>query len=234
MWPLHTAYRRRGIAAALLLTVSCRATAGDPTPAPIETLADFTAALSRAGVPYAEVGSAPGTVAGVPGMLLQVGAAQVQVFQFESEADRRSVSVAIEADGSLDGVSLADWQGPPHVWATGRLLVLYPGLEGGVVLLLNGLLGDPLGLQPAPGDEPFPPAVSAAVAALSDELGLAPERIGVLSYAAVDWPDSCLGAAQPDEMCAQVITPGWRIRLAVDGQQYQMHTDQLGQQVRRP
>ena len=36
-----------------------------------------------------------------------------------------------------------------------------------------------------------------------------------------DFPDAALGAPIEDEMSAQVITPGWRIRLQANGKTYE-------------
>lgn len=36
-----------------------------------------------------------------------------------------------------------------------------------------------------------------------------------------DFPDAALGAPIEDEMSAQVITPGWRIRLKANGKTYE-------------
>ena len=36
-----------------------------------------------------------------------------------------------------------------------------------------------------------------------------------------DFPDAALGASVEDEMSAQVITPGWRIRFEAAGQTYE-------------
>ena len=40
----------------------------------------------------------------------------------------------------------------------------------------------------------------------------------------VDWPDACLGAAEADEVCATVITPGYRVILQRDGSLIEYHT----------
>lgn len=58
------------------------------------------------------------------------------------------------------------------------------------------------------------------------QLRVPSEAVAVVAVEAVEWPDACLGAAGPDEMCAQVVTPGYRITLAVAGQEYIYHTDQ--------
>jgi len=36
-----------------------------------------------------------------------------------------------------------------------------------------------------------------------------------------DFPDAALGAPIEDEMSAQVITPGWRVRLKANGRTYE-------------
>jgi hypothetical protein len=36
-----------------------------------------------------------------------------------------------------------------------------------------------------------------------------------------DFPDAALGATVEDEMSAQMITPGWRIRLKAGGETYE-------------
>lgn len=55
--------------------------------------------------------------------------------------------------------------------------------------------------------------------------------IDVVSVEEVEWPDSCLGVSSPEVMCAQVITPGYRIVLEYDGRQYEYHTNLSGEQV---
>jgi hypothetical protein len=59
---------------------------------------------------------------------------------------------------------------------------------------------------------------------LAGRLGLAADRIQVLSTEAVEWPDTGLGCPQPGMMYAQVLTPGHRIVLQADGQSYTYHT----------
>lgn len=45
-----------------------------------------------------------------------------------------------------------------------------------------------------------------------------------------DFPDAALGAPIEDEMSAQVITPGWRIRLKNNGKTYEYRAS--GRQLR--
>jgi hypothetical protein len=76
------------------------------------------------------------------------------------------------------------------------------------------------------------PAIVALAAVLNDATGILRIPIGevVVEYVeAREWPDSCLGAPQPGEGCADVVTPGFIITLG-DGFTY--HADQKGN-VRR-
>ncbi len=74
-------------------------------------------------------------------------------------------------------------------------------------------------------------ATKAALADLSGRLGVEIEAIAVVSAAFVEWPDSCLGITGEGIVCAQVITPGFRIILEHAGVQYEYHTDTVGNVV---
>lgn len=63
---------------------------------------------------------------------------------------------------------------------------------------------------------------------LAQQLQLDLDQVEIVSVEAVEWPDACLGVYTADMMCAQVITPGYRVVLAVDGEQYEYHTNQDG------
>ena len=64
-----------------------------------------------------------------------------------------------------------------------------------------------------------------AIDALAEKLNVSVQDISLVSVEQVEWNDSCLGVGGPDEMCAQMITPGWKVVLEVDGKQYEVHTD---------
>ena len=83
--------------------------------------------------------------------------------------------------------------------------------------------------------ESSPPAqlVENLKSVLSVETGIPSYEILLVSSETVDWPDSCLGLAQSDEFCAQVITPGYRIILGTLDREYEFHTDRSGENVRR-
>ena len=50
----------------------------------------------------------------------------------------------------------------------------------------------------------------------------------IVSVDAVDWPDACLGAAGPDEACAEVITPGYLVVLDRSGESIEYHASRAG------
>lgn len=56
---------------------------------------------------------------------------------------------------------------------------------------------------------------------LAQRIGLSENEIAIDSVDQVDFPDAALGAPTEDEMSAQVITPGWRIRLKANGKAYE-------------
>jgi hypothetical protein len=47
-----------------------------------------------------------------------------------------------------------------------------------------------------------------------------------------DQMDACLGLGGPDEMCAEVITPGWHLVFSVDGEEYEIRTNEDASSIR--
>ena len=82
----------------------------------------------------------------------------------------------------------------------------------------------------APGAVKLPPAVLDRLAAL---LKLTPADLKVVQAESVLWRDGCLGVSTPGMMCAQVITPGYRVVVSAGGKQYEFHTDQSGSAIRQ-
>lgn len=79
---------------------------------------------------------------------------------------------------------------------------------------------------------PSPELIAAVKARVSQEFGVAESQLQVQESQAVDWSDSCLGAAEAGELCAQMITPGYRIVLSSGTQQFEVHTDRTGRSIR--
>jgi hypothetical protein len=72
------------------------------------------------------------------------------------------------------------------------------------------------------------PVVAAAVADLARRRGVDAARIAVAGAEPLDWPDAGLGCPEPGRSYAQVITPGWRIQLTLDGQTITYHANRSG------
>ncbi len=87
----------------------------------------------------------------------------------------------------------------------------------------------PAGKQPSAEQAP---AVDAAKQALASELGFDPAEISLKSVEAKDWPDACLGLAAPDQMCAQMIVPGYQVILTASSQDYTLRASQTGDVVK--
>jgi len=77
-----------------------------------------------------------------------------------------------------------------------------------------------------------PQVIDAVESQLPTLLSMDVNSFQLVSSEAVNWPDSCLGLGGPAESCAQVITPGYRVIVDVNGTQYEIHTDTSGDIVR--
>jgi hypothetical protein len=102
-----------------------------------------------------------------------------------------------------------------HTDATGQQVRLAAQLEGA-----EGAPADPAAAE------------AAAVAFLAGELGVDAGEIEVVALEGAEFTDSCLGLGQANELCAQVMTPGWQFTLSAGGQEYEVRTDATGQVVR--
>jgi hypothetical protein len=122
---------------------------------------------------------------------------------------------------------------PGHfLWVNEHMIVEYSGNDGGTILLMEGLMGEPAMQPAAAGEEPYPPAIPAAIRLVAGDLGGQPAEIEVLTYDMVEWRDSCLDLPQANEECDEETTDGWRILMQFEGVTIEAHTDMLGETVR--
>jgi hypothetical protein len=84
-----------------------------------------------------------------------------------------------------------------------------------------------------PGGDELPPFMPALQKFALDKMNAKPEEIRLIKMEPVDWPDACLGATQPGEICAQVITPGYRLQVEIKGKVVELHSDG-GKFIRQP
>jgi hypothetical protein len=81
------------------------------------------------------------------------------------------------------------------------------------------------GAQPgAPEEDATSDIVAEVRRDLAERVGISPDLVSVVLVAAVEWPDASLGCPQPGMEYAQVITPGFRVVLEAEGEEYVYHT----------
>jgi hypothetical protein len=87
-------------------------------------------------------------------------------------------------------------------------------------------------VAPSVSGSGYPVAVSKARDFLAADLSIPADGIKIVSVEAVEWPDRCLGVVIMGMMCAQGVTPGYRVVLQAQGQLYELHTDESGESIR--
>ncbi len=70
-----------------------------------------------------------------------------------------------------------------------------------------------------------PAAVEAVRRELAGRLGVAASSLKAVSVERVTWSDASLGCPQEGYAYAQVVTPGYRVVMEHNGQQYTYHTN---------
>lgn len=225
---MNARLRRRNLTRWCLVALLGLTACTPSKPDTLSSVEDLAALLHGAGATVTEMATlAPSTFQVGSGQTLQVNGQLLHVYPYGNEEEARAVAEQIQTSS----VELP-WPGRVSAWQAGRLLVFYPGTDGGVLLLLTGLLGDPLTPSPEGPAEPYPPAVAAAIAAWAEAQGLDPARIEVVSYLPAEWMNGCLGLPAAGESCAPGKVSGWVVGLRAGDLSGQAHTDALGTQVR--
>lgn len=85
-----------------------------------------------------------------------------------------------------------------------------------------------------PGSDLMPRVVPAARQFAAEKYGVTADEVKIVKLEPVEWPDACLGAGQPGDICAQVITPGYQIQVEVNGKTYILNSDASGKNIRIP
>jgi hypothetical protein len=107
--------------------------------------------------------------------------------------------------------------------ANGQTYQAHTDLNGTAIICRE--TGDPIG-QGTVRDPIVAEFIMQAIATLSEQQGVPADQVVLVRSEAVDWPDSSLGCPQPGEAYLDVITPGYRIVLAIGEDYYEFHTDQ--------
>lgn len=68
---------------------------------------------------------------------------------------------------------------------------------------------------------------------ISETLGASKQDIQITKVEKMDWPNACLGLPKADEVCAEVVTPGWLLTFNIKGQEYLYRVDETGTVIRQ-
>lgn len=210
--------------AALVVLAAC----GPKTADDLSSTDALSAMLHEAGAEVQEATApAPQVFEAQAAHALQVNEGLVYVYEYGSAGEAQVVAATIGTSGDE-----MPWEGRVSAWHAGKLLVFYPGTDGGLLLLLSGLLGDPLSAPPKGPEEPYPPAIAAAISVWAEAQGLDPAGVEVVSYTAAEWVNGFLGLPDPGESCAPGSVSGWMVEMRAGERLGSAHTDDLGLQVR--
>ena len=101
------------------------------------------------------------------------------------------------------------------------------------------------GLVPAPSlqeepteiltatESPLPPEVQSAVLeAAASRTSRTVATFRIVEAQPQNWSDGCLGLAKSDELCTQVITPGWQVVVTDGRRNWTYRTDDTGNVIR--
>lgn len=182
-----------------------------------------------------------------------LGAAESEPQRPEEQTERKKAAAEEEpapsiepAEGEILGASRMTWGEARELCASsgetpaasteGRLVTFRAEDElkrlftagGKVVLCQNKVVEEP-------DDQFVDPALRSAIAAarvdMAQRLGVSPAVIRTVTAEKVTWRDSSLGCPEPDRVYMQMLTPGVRIRLEVDGRSYAYHMAEGGEPV---
>jgi hypothetical protein len=67
---------------------------------------------------------------------------------------------------------------------------------------------------------------------LSKQTGIPAKKLRMVESTQTTWPNGCLGLAKADEMCTQMMVPGWRIVFSNGTQRWAYRTDATGRNYR--
>jgi hypothetical protein len=79
---------------------------------------------------------------------------------------------------------------------------------------------------------PVPEAVAAVRSYAAVQHNTTEEKVLIETAFEKEWPDGCLGLAQPDEFCTQALVPGWEVTVLVNGESVVYRTNTNGSVIR--
>jgi hypothetical protein len=92
----------------------------------------------------------------------------------------------------------------------------------------------PAGPEGAPmplADKAVEAVKQAAVQAAATWSGMAADQLTVDQVEPVQWPNSCMGCARPDQTCLEMVMPGYRVLVRSGDLVIEVHSDATGRLV---
>lgn len=85
-----------------------------------------------------------------------------------------------------------------------------------------------------PRNRSLPNSVAQAVLQAAAKLSNLPsEQLRIVQAKQKDWPDGCLGLAEPETFCTQIVVSGWEVKVAASGRgTYVYRTNNSGSLVK--
>lgn len=80
-------------------------------------------------------------------------------------------------------------------------------------------------VKPTPTPAVYAPPIEAARQRVALDTGIDFNNITVVSFELTEWKDSCLGVQLPDQICDEVIIPGYKVNMIANGKAYEAHTN---------
>ena len=130
-----------GLAAWLAAACAGGQTPTPPEAVPVGSFDEFVAAARSAGATAESAGTVSQVFFEPEGKVVSIDGQDVQVFEFAGEEEVDAAVQSISQDGSSIGTSMVTWVAAPHFYKGGRLIVLYVGEDGGVIEVLDQVLG---------------------------------------------------------------------------------------------
>jgi hypothetical protein len=109
--------------------------------------AGLVAGLRAAGSPVEETGPVSSPILGGVLRSLRIGTEMLQVHEYASASEAMADAARLSPDGSTyrrgptGPIVNVDWIAPPHIYRSGRIIVVYVGRDTALLRLLEALLG---------------------------------------------------------------------------------------------
>jgi hypothetical protein len=135
----------------ILLAVSCDSQG--PVGPGSSALDQFVEGLRRQGLTVSLAGEIRPEVSGffsVPATQVRVNAAQVNAYQYPSDAAAATEAGLISDDGQPSPTARVSWVSTPRFYRQGSLIVLYVGCSTEIVQALQATVGSPIAVGRTP------------------------------------------------------------------------------------